>query len=604
MDQYRDDQSTIILHLQDIKKECTGMKTTFAAEIDTMRTEILRVITTSQCTVHEGDSSGEFSLGIISKKLTEIQLAVADVPIHHRILRHLVFDSMSTRRNQIHAAEPDTCRWILDDDFVDASMEDLRLKELDMHNWNPYLAKQKQSRIITVEKSDRKRTRQQVLAWLQAGDSIFHISGNAGSGKSTLMKFIQNHSRTEQELLIWAGSKKLLIGHYFFWSPGNTLQRTLAGLYKSLLFQILSRCPELIEHVFPSQLARIKESRGSREVEAVEDFSDNHIREAFDLLITRTSFNRHRFCFFIDGLDECDGSRLDHERLAARLKSWTTGGDVKLCVSSRPWAEFSKAFDSMNSLTLHLHLLNRFDIETYCIGQLIKDDEAGQDPDLCRRLAETIVGISAGIFLWAHLVTDVVLQGIRQGDPADVLMAKIKEMPHQLKDLYKKLREPVEKSKLDKMRSNRMLLLAARRETHIMPDMNAMAFSWLDNADGQLGLLDLAFPPASEYQPYSEDEIATRLKRVSQQVNGLARGFLQLVTADSDHPAKYQGLVKSFWSTRIQFCHRSAHDYLLEEIDDTLNLSFPNFDSVYERIYIAELIYGKNTDVPFDHGTF
>lgn len=151
----------------------------------------------------------------------------------------------------------------------------------------------------------------------------------------------------------------------------------------------------------------------------------------------------------------------------------------------------------------------------------MKDDEAAQDPGLYEFLAEKIVSNAAGIFLWAHLVIDVVLQGIRQGDSEGVLSAKVDEMPPQLKGLCRTLREPVETSRLDKARSNRMLLIAAKHESEHLPDLNAMVFSWLDNSDGQLGLLDLAFPPASEYQPYSKDEIATRLKRVAQQVNGL-----------------------------------------------------------------------------------
>lgn len=609
--QYRDGQSSIASDLKDVRTECEGIKTGFAEQIDAMRIDILQVIGGCQDLVHEGVSRREYSLGAISRKIDEMQSAVADVPIHHRILCHLVFDSMSARHSGIHVAKSDTCGWILDDDFSnensydfsdsdpyssDSSMENQEICDNDLKT-------RKQSR-FEKEKSYRRQTCQQVLDWLRAGDSILHISGNAGSGKSTLMKFLHGHRRTKDELLIWAGSKRLAIGHFFFWSAGSTPQRTLAGLYQSLLFQALSQCPELIAHVFPSQLDRMKKRRGSKQVEAVEDFSDDHIREAFDLLITRTSYDTHRFCFLIDGLDECDGNRLHHEQLAAMLKSWTVGGDVKLCVSSRPWPEFSKTFQSFKSLTLHLHLLNRFDIETYCIGKLMKDEESGQDPGLCRSLAKTIVSNASGIFLWAHLVTDVVLQGIRQGDPANILMDKVKEMPHQLKDLYKKLREPIVRSRLDKARSDRMLILAAKYIPRGVPDMNAMAFSWLDRTDEQLGLDDFAFPPASECQPYSEDEIAARLKKVAQQVNGLTRGFLEVVEAGHNHPVELLNLTKSFWSTRIQFCHRSARDYLLEEMHDTLKADFPNFDSVYQRIYIAELIYGKDRDKPFEELRF
>lgn len=47
--------------------------------------------------------------------------------------------------------------------------------------------------------------------WLRCGNGIFHISGKAGSGKSTLMKFLSQHHRTQQELAKWAGRDLLLL---------------------------------------------------------------------------------------------------------------------------------------------------------------------------------------------------------------------------------------------------------------------------------------------------------------------------------------------------------------------------------------------------------
>lgn len=293
------------------------MRTGFAEEIDAMRIDVLQVIMASQNNDCADSPSDGKSLGVMSRKITEIQSAVADVPIHHRILRHLVFESMLARRDQTHVAEPDTCRWILEDDFSDGS-NDSNIQDMEVQSCD--FAEYRQLRVET-EESDWKQMRQQILNWLKAGDSILHISGNAGSGKSTLMKYLHGHSTAKKELLVWAVDKKLVVGHFFFWIAGNTPQRTITGLYKSLLFQALSQCPELIEHVFSSQLARTKMRRGFKEVEAVEDFNDHHIREAFNLLVTRTEYIKHRFCFFIDGLDECIGSRLDHERLAVKLQS-------------------------------------------------------------------------------------------------------------------------------------------------------------------------------------------------------------------------------------------------------------------------------------------
>lgn len=119
----------------------------------------------------------------------------------------------------------------------------------------------------------------------------------------------------------------------------------------------------------------------------------------------------------------------------------------------------------------------------------------------------------------------------------------------------------------------------------------------------QGGLNNPDFPPASRPDPYSEAEISKRLDHVTKQVNGLARGFLQIVTL----PFTLEGQTQSFFHPRVEFCHRTARDYLLDTKDRNhamLN-SFPNFEpsNLYTRILLAETIYGwhsksRYTDIP------
>lgn len=47
--------------------------------------------------------------------------------------------------------------------------------------------------------------RNRLFDWLKSGDGIFHISGKLGSGKSTLMKYLCEHSATKTMLTAWAG---------------------------------------------------------------------------------------------------------------------------------------------------------------------------------------------------------------------------------------------------------------------------------------------------------------------------------------------------------------------------------------------------------------
>lgn len=245
----------------------------------------------------------------------------------------------------------------------------------------------------------------------------------------------------------WAGTKQLVFGQFYFWAAGSDpQQRTMPGLYRFLLFQTLSQCPQLIEQVFPQQLARMRDStyQDDRDIERVQGFDDTQIRDAFGLLLDETHHADHKILFLIDGLDEFDGNRLDHENLAVRLRDWTNRRDVKILASSRPWMECSDIF--VKNPAIHLHEFKVFDIKTYCLGRLERDREVrllAEDHvalQLLKGVTTSIVDQSHGISLWAHLVLDAILQGIRQSDSVATLKTKVHEYPADLDGLYTKLR--------------------------------------------------------------------------------------------------------------------------------------------------------------------
>lgn len=149
-----------------------------------------------------------------------------------------------------------------------------------------------------------------------------------------------------------------------------------------------------------------------------------------------------------------------------------------------------------------------------------------------------------------------------------------------------------------------MLLLAAHNPGAW--NLTAMAFSWLEEQAGdQAGLMNPDFPPPSEMSPYSEEEISKRIDCVTKRVNGLARGFLEVKLRESSRSSLENG---TFFASEIQFCHRTARDYLLHNEDRNSGLlkSFPNFDksSVYTRIRLAEIIHGHNPKEELDHEIF
>ena len=82
---------------------------------------------------------------------------------------------------------------------------------------------------------EKQRKGSSFVEWLETGGSIYWISGKAGSGKSTMMKYLNNHHRVHQALKNWAVDTPIVTASFYFWYNGNALQKTQEGLLRSLL---------------------------------------------------------------------------------------------------------------------------------------------------------------------------------------------------------------------------------------------------------------------------------------------------------------------------------------------------------------------------------
>ncbi|KAK3373067.1 hypothetical protein B0T24DRAFT_702432 [Lasiosphaeria ovina] len=196
--------------------------------------------------------------------------------------------------------------------------------------------------------------RQEWETWLRERHGVFHISGKAGSGKSTLMKLVSNDQGTAKMLEQWSGDRALVSA--YFWNSDSELQISLRGLYRAILFLVLCQCPNLILQAFHDQWEKLSEPSAMSQSQSLEAilFRPQHIKAAFDVLMELpVQSDSSAFCFFIDGLDEYEAHAFDHKRLAAQLRDWAKASYIKLSVSSRPHAEFTDTFSPAQPIRLH-----------------------------------------------------------------------------------------------------------------------------------------------------------------------------------------------------------------------------------------------------------
>ncbi|KAK5997627.1 hypothetical protein PT974_02991 [Cladobotryum mycophilum] len=233
-----------------------------------------------------------------------------------RILKKLWFRKMDDRKETITSAHSETLRWALEPPQDGASWDDLS-------------------------------------HWLHFESGIYWVCGKAGSGKSTLMKYLYHHPQTHYLLGEWA-SGPYVLANFFFWNLGTAEQKTQEGLSRALLYQILSVNRDLIPIMLPNMWKEASITNHDIDIPSIAE-----TKLAFRLLAENT-FKMSKICFFIDGLDEFVGDYMDGIQFVKDLAKCQR---IKFVVSSRPIPDCVASFEK--SPQLQLQHLTRGDIEAY-----------------------------------------------------------------------------------------------------------------------------------------------------------------------------------------------------------------------------------------------
>ncbi|KAF3046204.1 hypothetical protein E8E11_008845 [Didymella keratinophila] len=273
--------------------------------------------------------------------------------------------------------------------------------------------------------------------WLRhSNDSLYWITGKAGAGKSTLMRFIFENTQTQALLEEWSGGSPLTVASFFFWNAGTELQKSFEGLLRSLISQILEAAPRLISVAFPRRvLDGMLLGRWIFQQEAW-TWSWDELLKALDNLLDEAS-KTAKVAIFIDGMDEFQGKPPDVIDFVRRLAKT----NVKVCASSRPWNQFRDAFG--HGPHLRVERLTRRDIETYVTSNLTQSkafkDYEGSNPGYAEELINSVCEKSDGVFLWVCLVVNSLLEGFSDGERPTDLQKRLESLPTDLEDLFDRI---------------------------------------------------------------------------------------------------------------------------------------------------------------------
>ena len=275
-----------------------------------------------------------------------------------------------------------------------------------------------------------------IVQWFERGNGIYWISGKAGSGKSTLMNYISQNSRSQDLLKVWSGTKKVFTPTFFFWNAGTFLEKSTEGLLRSLLYQILNRFPELTPHAYDERSAPSSADDGHRTFGPTLAWTERRLLNAFHNLVPQVQKDC-RICIFIDGLDEIGGE----SDPAIEIIKGMLSADLKVCLSSRPDLAYAEAFDSCPML--RLQDLTELDIRTYSREKL----QPHLHINTQRKVSKIVDGIAEraqGVFLWVELVVKAMIKGLKNHDSVEQLQTRVYSTPSDIEALYAQMLTNIE----------------------------------------------------------------------------------------------------------------------------------------------------------------
>lgn len=457
--------------------------------------------------------------------------------VEKALLGSLEFPTMMVRQEEIAEAHKQTFAWIFQDEHSGTA------------KWTNF------------------------VQWLQSGSGVYWINGKAGSGKSTLMRYLTEHHQTRTLLDLWAESTPLSTASFFFWNSGTSEQRSQIGLLRALLFQVLSQYPQFIPIVLPWQWSKNYSRLINGSIEKEPDiWTVSKLKQALRLLVEQTAIPL-KLCLFVDGLDEYDDDQEDtdgcHQEIADLFRSIASNINIKICLSSRPLLVFKDAFGTLSGL--RLQDLSFEDIKQYVGDKLGNNPRYQQltlgEPEKAPRLVEEIVNKADGVFIWVTLVVKSLLSGLGKRDGISDLQRRLRLLPSDLEDLYHHMLtriEPFYQYKASEIfqifqthwkMMNRMDQVEGEptfSNLEVEP-LTVMALSFAVDDDPHL-------PIHCEIEPLSFQAILSRCETMSDRLKVRCAGLLEVQGPESGQ-IDISGVIGFGHSPKVQYLHRTVRDY-------------------------------------------
>ncbi|KAF3808330.1 hypothetical protein GCG54_00006952 [Colletotrichum gloeosporioides] len=575
---YSEDHAALRRIVRDESEDIRGHVTGEASKIrDSVSLHVTASLNVSERSIKQMVSTSSVTIqDNLVRELETINIAASSERDYQHLLESLKYTDMNERKNSVRTAHSQTFEWIFKDnprridkysvagnqsDVIEIAGVDFNVKDNVEENGSNEATNVASENGTQSDVEGRDRSSEasshdctqaplwdNFVEWLRGTDrNLYWVSGKPGSGKSTLMKFIET-SEDALKIMAEKHSNPRVLSH-FVWKPGRPMQRSLKGVVCSLLYQVLEAdrrsCVRLLVS-FPRLCFKGSDT----------DWTYEELKSVLLSLLQNCS---QRYLILLDGLDEMDFA-VDGEAILLHLfDELLTNQHVKLCVSSRPEPVFQRYLSKHPMLMMQD--LNILDIRKYAEDTLrtLKVEST----DLLDRLSWEVVLRSEGVFLWVVLVLASVKRGLGNGDTLDIIYSRIRSLPRDLKLLYLDMWS---RSNGDSIyyKQEAILYFQLVMETDgylkwsicsLLQLAIASNTAWLDNFEAQSSIPSI-------------QEVMAHCRNVFQKLSTRCLGLLQVQTMDLQELVDFQDDDPGFWSnTSVGFTHRTAIDFLVEDED-------------------------------------
>lgn len=355
--------------------------------------------------------------------------------------------------------------------------------------------------------------------WMRDGRGLLWLQGLPGAGKSTIMKHAVEWTQRQS-------TKKPAVAAFFIYGLGMDLQKTLLGLYCSLIRQLIPQIP----FAFLPMLSHMPEEPGPRAWGLLD--LQAHLKQAL-----REASKTRQTVLFIDALDEFSKAEID--TLLALLGDLcydeeSAGLKVNICVSCRYHPNLFT-----QGVIIRAEENNGQDIATF-VRQELRDLPFKKKVPL----GEFIIPRSNGLFQWAGVVCQNVRDHHRSGKPLEKILRLIEDIPQDLHALYERL--------FKEMSGREM-------------EQSLKLFRWVGFSERMISLRELqhAWVLAPDMKGRSIEEYSTSedfLHDLDDLINSVKYYSKGLIGFEAAH--KLDG--DQAWGERVRLIHASVMDYLCE----------------------------------------